>query len=426
MNVWHLIVREMIHRWLNFVLAVLAVILAVSSVVGATIFLQQFNRTSETLIAAKQSAVEQQIADMEDEFRQITKRMGFNVLILPQAQNLADFYAESYADKTMPESYAHTLAQAPDIVTIRHLLPMLQAKIEWPEQKRKVLLIGVKGEMPWAHRSNLKPLMEPVASGKIAVGYELHRSLSLNPGDIIRVMGRPFEISTLHPERGTIDDITLWTSLADAQQMLNKADLISAMMALECECAWADLPKVRQEILAILPDTQVIELSGKALARAEARRSAADHAQALLAREKANRLTMGRQRERMIASIVPLVLTACTLVVGVLAWVNVRERRIEIGILRAMGLETRSILIVFMGKAALLGLLGGSLGVMLGIGAFLCFGSGEDASHGPQVHASLTWLIAALALTPVVTLGASWLPILWAVQQDPATVLCEE
>ncbi|MCF7973215.1 MAG: FtsX-like permease family protein [Phycisphaerae bacterium] len=426
MNVWHLILKEMVHRWVNFVLAGMAVVLAVSSVVGSTLFLQQFNHVSEAMIAAKQSAVEQQIAEMEDEFRVITKRMGFNILILPKAQSLADFYAESYADETMPESYAPLLAAAPDIVTIRHLLPMLQAKVEWSEKKRKVLLIGVKGEMPWAHRSNLKPIMEPVESGKIAVGYELHRSLSLNQGDIIQVQGKAFEISILHPERGTIDDITLWTSLEDAQQMLGKAGLISAMMALECECAWANLPKVRQEIQAILPETQVIELSGKALARAEARRSAADNAQALLDREKANRMAMGRQRERMIASIVPLVLTACALVVGVLAWVNVRERRIEIGILRAMGLRTRSIAVVFMGKAALLGLLGGSLGVLLGAGLFLALGPGQGASQRLQVAVSLPWLIAVLCLTPVVTLGASWVPILWAIQQDPAAVLCEE
>ena len=293
MSLWHLIIKEMAHRWLNFLLAVSAVILAVAGIIGAMVFLRQFDSMSDALIAAKQSAVAKQIADMEDEFRQITKRMGFNILVLPKEQSLTDFYAESYADKTMPESYATTLAQAPDIVTVRHLLPMLQAKIQWPEQKRKILLIGVKGEMPWAHRSNLKPLQAPVESGKIAVGYELHQSLSLAQGDSITLMDRAFEISALHDERGTIDDITLWISLKDAQEILEKPDVISAMMALECQCAWANLPKVRKEIQGILPDTQVIELTGNALARAEARNSATENAKALLERETANRIAMG-------------------------------------------------------------------------------------------------------------------------------------
>ncbi len=416
----------MVHRWVNFMLAVIAVILAVACVTGSTVFLQQFDSMSEAFITAKQAEVTQQIANMEDEFRKITKRMGFNVLVLPKEQSLADFYAESYADKTMPESYAQKLAQAPDIVTIRHLLPMLQAKIEWPEQKRKILLIGVKGEMPWAHKDNLKPLHAPVESGQIAVGYELHRSLSLNQGDKIPVMGRTFEIATLHPERGTIDDITLWISLEDAQQTLNKAGLISAMMALECQCAWANLPKVRQEIQTILPDTQVIELSGKALARAEARSSTAQNAVILLEREKEHRKTMGEKRERLIAFIVPLVLTACTLVVGILAWINIRERRVEIGILRAMGLQTRATLTVFMGKATVLGLLGGLLGVLLGISIFLALGPESGTSKMAYVVSSLPWFTTVLCLTPVITLGTSWVPTLWAIQQDPADVLCEE
>jgi putative ABC transport system permease protein len=195
---------------------------------------------------------------------------------------------------------------------------------------------------------------------------------------------------------------------------------------LECQCAWANLPKVRQEIQGILPDTQVIELSGKALARAEARKSAADNAQALLERETAGRIAMGQKRERLIALIVPLVMTACTLVVGVLAWINIRERRIEIGILRAMGLQTRSILIVFMGKAAVLGVLGGLLGVGLGMGLFLALGPESMAARMGHVESLWLWCMALVWLTPVVTLGTSWVPCLWALQQDPANVLCEE
>ncbi len=426
MSLWHLIIKEMGLRWLNFLLAVSAVILAVGCIIGSMVCLQQFNSMSDALIATKEAAVAKQIANMEDEFRQITKRMGFNILVLPKEQSLTNFYAESYADQTMPESYAATLADAPDIVTIRHLLPMLQAKIRWPEQKRKILLIGVKGEMPWAHRSNLKPLQAPVASGQVAVGYELHQSLSLAQGESLDFMGKTFEIAALHDERGTIDDITLWISLEDAQQMLDKPGLISAMMALECQCAWANLPKVRQEIQGILPDTQVIELSGKALARAETRKSATNNAKALLEREKATRITMAEKTERMIALIIPLIMTACTLVVGVLAWINIRERRIEIGIFRAMGLQTRAILIVFMGKAAVLGMLGGLLGVGLGIGLFLALGPESMTARMGHAKSLWPWCMTLVCVTPVVTLGTSWVPCLWALQQDPANVLCEE
>jgi len=54
-----------------------------------------------------------------------------------------------------------------------------------------------------------------------------------------------FQVGDLHPERGSIDDVTLWIDLTQAQELLNQPGRISLMMALECACAWADLPKVR-------------------------------------------------------------------------------------------------------------------------------------------------------------------------------------
>jgi len=426
MKLRHLILREIVHRWLGFVLALIAVVFAVGCLVGSMMLLARFDLSTETLIAAKQADIEQQVKDMNEEFRKITTRMGFNVLILPQDQSLNDFYAENYANKTMPESYAQTLANAPDVVTIRHLLPMLQAKIEWPEQKRKILLIGVKGEMTWAHRSNKDPLQDMVGPGKVAVGYELHQSLSLQQGDTIALMGRSLEVTTLHPDKGTIDDITLWIDLKQAQELLGLEGRISAMTALECQCAWANLPKVRKEIQAILPDTQVIELAGKALARAEARNEAAENAKLLLAREIESRDQMRAQREGLFSLLIPLVIGACAIVIGILAFLNVRERRIEIGILRSLGLHTKHILVVFLGKALILGTLGAVLGIIMPLA--LCRGlmtaSSPDQTVGALVSGKA--LVAVLLLTPIVTLLASWLPAMVAAQQDPAAILSEE
>lgn len=426
MKLRHLIIREIVHRRLGFLLALIAVIFAVGCLMGSMILLAQFDRSTETLVAAKQAEIEKQVKDMNEEFRKITTRMGFNVLILPQEQDLTDFYAENYANKTMPESYAETLANAPDVVTIRHLLPMLQAKIEWPEQKRKILLIGVKGEMTWAHRTNKDPLQDMIGPDKVAVGYELHRSLSLKQGDTLTLMGQSFEVATLHEDKGSIDDITLWIDLKQAQALLGKEGRISAMTALECQCAWANLPKVRKEIQAILPDTQVIELAGKALARAEARNEAAENAKLLLAREKESRAEMRAQREGLFSLIIPLVIGASAVVIGILAFLNVRERRIEIGILRSLGLHTRHILAVFLGKALLLGALGAVLGVVT---PMLVLGGRTVASaagQGVWTLFSAKTLVAVLLLTPVVTLLASWLPAMVAAQQDPAAVLSEE
>jgi ABC-type lipoprotein release transport system permease subunit len=426
MNLYVLVMREIVHRRLNFMLGLLSVACAVACLMTAVMLLNLFDRRTEELVSAKQAELEKQTLAMEDEFRKITKRMGFNILILPQDQNLGDFYAENYADKTMPQAYAHQLADEPNIVTIRHLLPMLQAKLTWPEQRRKILLIGVQGEMPWAHRDNKQPILRPVPPGTVAVGYELHQSLGLKTGDAITLMGMSFQVGDLHPERGSIDDVTLWIDLAQAQQLLDKPGRISLMMALECGCAWANLPVVREEIQRFLPDTQVVELAGKALARAEARREATRNAELLLVREQETRQALRREREELFAILVPLVLIACVLLVGILATLNVRERRVEMGVLRALGLHTGEILKVFLGKAVVLGLVGALLGTL---GVFLLATSlvGRGA-EGHVVSEVLTLALVAVSVlvTPVVTVIASWLPALMAAQQDPALVLGEE
>jgi len=170
----------------------------------------------------------------------------------------------------MPEEYVHLLADS-GIVTVRHFLPSLQQKIEWPERKRKIILVGARGEVPNLHKNPVKPLVQPVPPGTISFGYELHRSLDLKVGEKVKLMGKEFTIHACHKERGNKDDITAWIFLAEAQELLDKRGLVNAILALECLCTGDALPLIRKEIAAILPRTQVIERGSRALARAEAR-----------------------------------------------------------------------------------------------------------------------------------------------------------
>ena len=123
--------------------------------------------------------------------------MGFNILVLPHDQNLTDFYAENFADKLMPASYAQRLAAATNVASIRHVLPMLQQKMDWPEQKRKVLLIGVQSHMAYALKAGgEEPLVKAVPPGTAALGYELHHSLGLTNQSEIVFMGRKLKGET--------------------------------------------------------------------------------------------------------------------------------------------------------------------------------------------------------------------------------------
>ena len=121
----------------------------------------------------------------------------------------------------------------------------------------------------------------------------------------------------------------------------------------------------------------------------------------------------------------PLIILVCAVWVGMLAWVNVRERRSEIGLLRALGKGSASIATLFLGKAAILGVAAGAVGSVLGFLLARWLASGlldvEPGSFTPSMVATVSGLLG----TPLVAAMASYLPTLAAIKQDPAVVLMD-
>ena len=437
MNVWRVILREIAHRKLNFALGLLSVAAAVGCLVGSLSLLEAHEqRTGEILAAQKseldksieehQAAVQQAGAELEDSMRRITKGLGFNILILPEDQDLNELHTEGTLSRTMPEEYVTRLANT-NIVTVNHLLPMVMQKLEWRERGQTIILTGTRGEVPIMHRKDdKKPLQDAVAPGTMVLGHEVARQQNLKVGDKAPLLGREFTVQTVYEQRGTADDATVWINLAEAQELLGKQNLLNAILALECNCAAKDrIAQIREEIAGILPGTQVIERGPPALARAEARNTAHATAIANLEREKvraeqtlektaADRATLQHQQERFASVLVPVVLVASGVWIGFLMLMNVRERRNEIGILRAIGLRSRQILSIVLGKAVLIGLAGGVVGYFTGA---VVAGSTRFSPELFLLAAGLALLLASLA---------SWIPALLAARQDPALVLQEE
>lgn len=425
MNMIRLILREIVFRKLSFALGVLSVLMAVGCLVAAWTILRKHDARTEQIVAAKEAETRSRMANLEDDYRKITLKMGFNILILPKEQNLADLYADDFASKYMPEEYATRLAKS-RVATINHVLPSLQQKVKWTEQDRTILLMGVRGEV-YIQSKQQKPLLQPVATGQMILGAELGRNLKLKPGDQTHLLGRTFTITKVNETRGNKDDITVWINLTEAQELLGKQGQINAILALDCTCDTLDrLGLIRAELARILPDTQIIEFQSQALARAEARQRAGTEAEAAIEQEKQNRAKLRQEREAFAAVLVPVVMLGSAVWIGFLALANVRERRVEIGILRALGLRSRQILGLFLGKAALTGLAGAALGYAGGVtvGAFWRETGQATAVAVPWFHPQL--FLTVLLAAPLLAALASWIPALLAAQQDPAVILREE
>ena len=424
MKIWNLLIREIIFRKTNFIVGVCAVSLAASSFVGSVLLLQGHDWRTHQILTQKQAELEKRIAALKEDTRKNMLKLGFNIVILPINQKLSDWYADDYASQYMPESYVEKLANS-GIITVRHFLPSLQQKIYWPERKRKIILVGTRGEVPNLHKNPTKPMVQPVPLGTISLGHELHNSLGLRIGEKIKLMNQFFTVHKAYAERGNKDDITAWIHLREAQSLLKKERLINAILALECLCAGEDaLPKIRKEIATILPGTQVIERGSRALVRAETRYRVADEAKASLAAEQAHRDNLKRVRERFASILIPIIILACSVWIAALGFMNVRIRREEIGILRALGVNTKRIMALFLLKHILTGFSGGLIGSFVGVGSVLLF---NDQSMPVISYMEMIelWIYSIVGATGLAVLSG-WIPALKAAQQDPAEVLRNE
>ena len=425
MTIWNLLIREIMHRKMNFALAVLSVMVASGSLIGSVTLLRIHDIHTGKLLELKQAGLEQRMAQLKDDTRKAMLKLGFNIVILPKDQNLSDWYADDYASKYMPEEYVHKLADS-GIVTVQHFLPSLQQKIEWPEYKRTIILVGARGEVPNLHKNPVKPMVQQVLPRTINLGYELHRSLEMKVGDTVELMGRKFTVHACHEERGNKDDITAWIYLAEAQELLDKEGKINAILALECLCTTDALPKIRQEIAGILPDTQVIERGSRAIARAEARTQVEEQARVAIEKEIIAREDLRAVRERLASILTPVVVTACAVWIAILGFTNVRARREEIGILRAIGVRSRDVMVMFVSRHVLLGVLGGALGFFAGVLAAVYFGVAHEGTRIRMIDMDLSWpglLLASVGGAAALSVIAGWIPTMIAARQDPADVL---
>lgn len=421
MGVVRMVIKEMLHRRIIFISGLVSVILSIAVLIGVLFTLAMLDQQTAKILAEKEKATAVRMEVLQDDYRKIMKLLGFNLLIIPQNQKLADFFEEDQVREYMPASYAERLANA-KLVTIQHILPSLQEKIFWPEKKRTIILIGTRGEIAADDARIREPMLVAVSSNSAIVGYELAQSLRLKPQGSITLLGHAFTVQSCNEERGSKDDISIWIDLKQAQQLLKKPEQINAILALKCHCHGNDIEQVRRDIAAILPGVRVIEQAGKVVTRAEARDRAKEEAAASLAAEIANRKKLRSELERFSSLLTPLVFLVSAVWLALLFFVNVRDRRSEIGLLRACGASDRTVMSLFLTKALIIGLIGAWIGYLLG--AVIAVMRNPDGRFIDIVN--IPYFGLAIFTAVLLSLIASWIPAFYAVRQDPALILREE
>ncbi len=383
MRTFRLILKEMLERKLNFLLSLLAIVIA------AALFVAFFT-TGEA---------------SKNETTRLMRDMGFNLRIIPEQTDMEKFWQRGYSEETMPENHVYELA-AHGSISYAHLTAILQKKVVW--QDREVFLTGIAPELSPPGKKKT-PMIFSIERENAYIGYEIAQSLNLRKGDAIEIFGKTFTVAHSLSESGSEDDIRIYAHLHDVQSLLNMEDRINEIKALQCLCIENNtntnsLAALREQLARILPDAKVILIQNIASAR---------ESQRIMA-------------ERYFGFIIPFVVVVCMAWIGILAMMNVRERRQEIGIMRALGYSSTKIAALFLGKAVAIGLLGAVVGFGLGTGLALEFGPAIFKVTAKMITPQIKLLFWAVIASPAVCALSVFIPAMIAVTQDPAVILREE
>jgi ABC-type lipoprotein release transport system permease subunit len=445
MSTFQLLVAELRHRKMNVLLSLLALIAASTLFVASPTLLRGYQQESGRRLLAMQQETDKELqsmqekakgdlADLDTRTKRIMRELGFNLRIVHQNTDLAQLYA-NFVSYDMPEEYVKKLAESPEITKVAHLVASLKQMVEWEGKPR--LVVGIAPEATQSHVEKKDPMGLQVKPGMVYLGQLAAEGHAL--GDNVEILGKQFEVAHILPAHGRADeDIAIFMNLADAQTVLNKPGKISEILALGCKCKTVErIEEITAQLEVVLPDTKVTEHRLQAIAREDQRKLVEAHHQQTMDDYEANRTKIAQQEQThrdqvagllsgVTSVVTPLIVFVCALWVGLLAWSNVRERRAEIGLLRAIGKRSGSIASLFLGKAVILGTAGGVVGCLLGyfFARWLATSVFEVTveSFTPSTLASA----CAILGTPLIAAMASYLPTLAAVKQDPAVVLSGE
>jgi putative ABC transport system permease protein len=269
-----------------------------------------------------------------------------------------------------------------------------------------VALLNLRGEAPAGLGANMQ---------SIHAGVYVSPKLGAKPGEALRLIVDDrvitLKVAGVVPEVPGVPSLPahlLLMDLPEAQTILQRGDRVDRVEVLAQDTT--TFPHLREETGELLKTHWQV-------------RGGSDR------RQLAGTMTQAFRLNLTILSLLAL-LVGGYLIFQALDGVVLRRRN-EIGILKSLGVTDRAIQIAFLLEAALLGLCGGSLGVLLGwLGAQAAVGGVTKtmnalygATSEQQAALSMREALLALSISILASLIAAWWPARMAARTPPAHML---
>ncbi len=86
MKIWRLVFREIMYRKGSFLLGLISVCAAVGCLVGSLVLLKAHDLRTHQILEAKRLQTEQLMAELKDDMRKVTLKLGLNLAILAKGR----------------------------------------------------------------------------------------------------------------------------------------------------------------------------------------------------------------------------------------------------------------------------------------------------------------------------------------------------
>ncbi len=403
---------------------------------------------SVTAIAISAAAVALVTAvtySMRDEVRRITRDQQQNIEIIPGDIPPEQYMRGEYGENTMPEELVEALVDPTQWVVMDPSLPQdkrvqivtaAEAEQKQAAGDRRVMVhklvnladhyvaelqaladarsasgqmrVTLTGQRPEEGLKKEHPITRPPRNGEVRLGSAVAERLDVAANGKIEIQGRTFTVVEVADQSGTPDDVRVYASLDDVQQLLGKPGRINRVLALSCLCEFLSIGQVASVLetrirqfaddRGMLVDVDVVPMTRKAAAR-----------------EKSRRLV-----NQVALSLTPVLAIICAALVGAYFYFNIRERQQEIGVMLAIGYTPLPIVAAVLVKLLLVSLIGGVIGTYAGIAL-------SHALADPLLLTRIVepWYLVPLAMgsAVVLTLLAGIYPLLVASTTEAADIL---